>query len=217
MSLTHFSTTHFVSIVRKTAILALAWLLSFVLLSGCGLTPSLDAEPTAEAFDPYTITWRDTLHPLRYERALRHLRAGRYSQAEAVYRELIELEPDKVNPYVGLGASLNLQSKFEQARQVYLEGLAIAPGSVQAHIGLGSALFRLERYEEAYQQYGLALDLEKNNPEAIWGLSIALEALGRPDEAVPYWQRILQLEAGTERADWAQSMLDQYSESGEAD
>lgn len=199
--------------MRKVNTLLLAALaVSLLGLSGCSTMPKLSGESTAEEFDPYAITWQDSAHPLRYQRAVRHLRAGRYAEAEAVYRELIDLEPESPNPYVGLGASLNLQERFEEARDAYLEGLEHSTGSAQIYIGLGSALYRLGNYEEAYQNYMLALELERNSPQAIWGVSIALEAAGRPAEAVPYWQQIIEMEPGSQRASWAEDMLEQYSE-----
>ena len=180
-------------------------------LASCSLPKFTGAEPTSEPFSPYSLTWGDTSHPLQYEQALRHLRAGRYADAEAKYRQLTELEPNNVNGYVGLGSSLQLQGHLDEAREAFELALEISPNSVQAHIGLGSAYYRLGMFDEARQQYDQAVTLESNNLDALWGLSIALEALARPLEAADVWERIIQLHPQSDEADWARSKLSEYS------
>ncbi|MFN2143727.1 MAG: tetratricopeptide repeat protein [Anaerolineales bacterium] len=176
-------------------------------LASCSPIFGSSGQEIENAPGAYTFTEGTTSYPQLYRQAVRHLQQGEYTEAEAVYGDLIEKEPENSNGYIGLGASLNLQGRYAEAREAYLEALEIAPDSVEALIGLGSAFLMQGEYEKAKQQYTRALELALEDPNAHWGLALALERLGETEAASEHLEKVIELSPGTDLAESAHTLL----------
>jgi tetratricopeptide (TPR) repeat protein len=117
----------------------------------------------------------------------------RFEEAEALYRQIIEIEPTNSDGLVGLGGSLLYQDKLEEAEQAYLQALDLSPHSSVALIGLGSVHYLQGEYKEADALYGQVLELDRNDADAHWGKAIALEQLGEVEEAIYHLERFIEL------------------------
>jgi Flp pilus assembly protein TadD len=80
--------------------------------------------------------------------ARQHHLAGRLSQAEQLYRQALQLNPNFVEAHNNLGTTLFSQGKVEEAVARLQEVLRLRPDSAEANINLGSALEQLGRLEE---------------------------------------------------------------------
>jgi tetratricopeptide (TPR) repeat protein len=117
----------------------------------------------------------------------------KFEEAEILYRQIIEIEPDSPSGFIGLGGSLLYQDRLEGAEQAYLRALDLTPQSIGALIGLGSVHYLQGRYFEADELYSQVLELEGNVADAHWGRSIALEQLGKVEEAIYHLERFIEL------------------------
>jgi predicted O-linked N-acetylglucosamine transferase (SPINDLY family) len=120
-------------------------------------------------------------------------RRGRLTQAEALYRRAIELEPQRAELVNNLGHVLQDLGRLEEAVNAYRQAVALKPDFALAHVNLGAALGALKRPQEAVAAYRQALAHLRNNAELHCHLGNALNALGRRDEAVACYRRAIAL------------------------
>ena len=114
---------------------------------------------------------------------LDHIQAGRFPEAEAIFRRLAAHTPRHAEAYKHLGVALAGQGKLEAALGSFLTSLEIDPDYVDGHIGVGNVLFLQGRHEDAAGRYYKALELNPDEPKAYGNLGMALHRTGKLDEA----------------------------------
>jgi tetratricopeptide (TPR) repeat protein len=132
-------------------------------------------------------------HASRYREAAELIGQGRVAEAERLYLELTNSEPDSPNGYVGLGACCLERKDPAGARKQYETALKLAPRSVNALVGLGSSYSFEADYKNATRNYELALAEDERSPEAHWGLAVAYAEMGRRKDAADHLQRFKEL------------------------
>jgi tetratricopeptide (TPR) repeat protein len=168
-----------------------AFLLLVGNLSACQSASSSQTFEIEGGQSAYEYSGGNTAYVSLYRDASQDLKDGDFERAEATYRQIIDVEPDHADGYIGLGTSLLLQERLDEAEVAYKEALTIKPDSVEALTGLGSVHFRKEDYQKAANFYRSAVSLESRNSNALWGLAISLNELGQGGQALEYLGRIL--------------------------
>lgn len=136
--------------------------------------------------------------------------AGNWSEAEAIYRRLLESDPHDVEVAYNLANVLAEQDRSDEAAGYYEAALQLDPQFIEAWNNLGSVLCQLERPREALHAFRCAHELDRTYPAALFGLARAYEDCGLFSKAQRFWQAYLhQVEEG-ECADYARSRL-QYT------
>ncbi|MBO0736770.1 MAG: tetratricopeptide repeat protein [Alphaproteobacteria bacterium] len=130
--------------------------------------------------------------------ALRAL--GRLAEAEASYREAVQLRPNYPEAHSNLGNALRALGRPGEAEASYREALRLRPNYPEAYYNLGAALIDLGRLVEAEASYREALRLSPNYPEAHSNLGHALCDLGRPAEAEASCREALRLRPNNPQA-----------------
>ncbi len=125
------------------------------------------------------------------ETALRHHRQGRLSEAEAVYRAVLQTDPEQPVALHLLGLIAHRRGNFDAAAGFIGKALAVKPDNSDAHNDLGNALKGLGRLDEAAASYRRALAIAPQYTEAHNNLGNALRGRGRLDEAVASYHRAL--------------------------
>jgi tetratricopeptide (TPR) repeat protein len=122
---------------------------------------------------------------------LAHHQAGRLTQAEALYRETLAVQPDHADALHLLGVIASQVGRHDVA--VDLIGRAIASNrfSPVYHSNQGLALASLRRFEEAVASYDRALSLRPGNAEVLYNRGNALLALARPRDALETYERAI--------------------------
>lgn len=128
------------------------------------------------------------------EQFRQQVQTGRWSEADALYRQLKQsgspLPPDLVNDYaIGLAR----HGRLQEAECVLRQLLQQYPEYVAAYSNLGLVLRRLGRTEEALATLQRALDLDSCAAEALNNLGLLFRDLGRHQEAIAYLERALQV------------------------
>ncbi len=91
--------------------------------------------------------------------AFDHDRAGRRERAEALYRKVLQKEPDHADALHLLGIISHERGRHQRAIQLIERALAILPEFPAAHLNLGTALEAAGRLAEAAQSYRRAIAL----------------------------------------------------------
>lgn len=124
----------------------------------------------------------DVLHGL----AAIAMRQGRHDQAETLYRQIIESDPQDT---VAISALLNQRGQIDPGlTESRLKSLAAEqPDLAAPHFSLGNLYARMGRWSEAQQAYFRAFSAEPDNPDILYNLAISLEHLRQNKLAAQYY------------------------------
>ena len=127
-----------------------------------------------------------------FEQAKQLHEAGDLAEAEALYREAAEKEPESFKAFNNLGTVLEEQGRFDEAISAYRQGVEIQPDCFLLHYNLGHALHRAERLSEAFLVYVRAVQLEPESFETHYNLGNLLMEQGRYESAASAYRRSLE-------------------------
>lgn len=127
--------------------------------------------------------------------ALEHHRVGRFAQAEEIYNQVLQTDPDHPDALHYLGAIASAQGKYEDAAKLIDHAIRIKP-SRSMHYNLGNAFRELKRLDEAAGSYRRALVLDPDYAEAHTNLGSVLLAQGKSDEAAESYRHALAIKPG---------------------
>ncbi len=124
----------------------------------------------------------DVLHGL----AAIATRQGRHDQAEWLYRQIAEADPQDT---VAASALINARAQMDPgAAESRLKTLAAAQPELAApHFALGNLYARLGRWNEAQQAYFRAYGAEGDNPDILYNLAVSLEHMRQNKLAAQYY------------------------------
>ncbi len=128
----------------------------------------------------------DALHGL----AAIALRQGRPEQAEWLYRQIVEADPQDT---VAMAALINSRGQLDPgAAESRLKSLsAVQPELAAPHFALGNLYARHGRWTEAQQAYFRAHSAEPDNPDILYNLAISLEHLRQNKLAAQYYSQAI--------------------------
>jgi len=113
-----------------------------------------------------------------YDRALRHYRAGRFSEAAKLLERAVRDYPPNAGAATLLGWCRLRLSNPASARRVFEVAAAADPGSADARSGLGYVALRQRKPAEAEDHFLKAVKLDPESGEAWKGLGMARRDLG---------------------------------------
>jgi protein O-GlcNAc transferase len=122
------------------------------------------------------------LQPL-LDRAVSDHRAGRFSEAEALYRRVLEDDGSQADALHLLGVLLGQTGRLEGGIASIRQAIAIDPDAARYHCNLGHLLTEARQVREAIDACETAVSLKPAYAEAHNNLGVALCAAGRFDEA----------------------------------
>jgi tetratricopeptide (TPR) repeat protein len=129
----------------------------------------------------------------RLSTAMQHHQAGHLSEAERLYHEVLQQQPDQANALYLLGLIAHQNGNLEAAIQWYQKSLASYPNSAETHNNLGAALQQQGKLERAIVHFQSALRLKPNNPNANINLGVILQQKGNLEAAIARYQKAIRL------------------------
>ena len=110
--------------------------------------------------------------------------AGRFAEAERLYRAVLDAAPDQFDALQLLGLLQAQSGHRAEAERLLRRALAINADSADLHFNLGNVLNELGRIEEALTFYDAALARHRDFAEAAIYRAVILNQLGRAEEAL---------------------------------
>jgi len=128
-----------------------------------------------------------------FDLALQRHRAGQATEAEALYRQILEVQPRWVEAWHMLGLLAHQTGRSDLALEFIGRALAIEPRNGAAYSNLGLVYRSVGREDEAMEAYRRALQLLPTLPEPYHNLANLLRQNGRLDEAGGLLRQAIQL------------------------
>nr|WP_315394803.1 tetratricopeptide repeat protein [uncultured Duganella sp.] len=119
---------------------------------------------------------------------------GRLEPAQALYRQVLELNPRQFDALHLLGVIARQQGDPTQAIALIAQAIAIDDQQAKAHANLGAALLDAGRADEALASHERAIALLPRYAMAWSNRGNALRRLGRTDDALLSYQRALEID-----------------------
>jgi len=130
------------------------------------------------------------------EDARDHHQAGRLSEAETLYRQVLDAQPRAAEVLSKLAAALAGQGKLDDAGDTLGRALDIDPDLVEAHNNLGTVQQIRGDLEDAARSYGRALAIDPGQASAHVNLGHVLKRQGKLEDAIVSYRRALVIDPG---------------------
>ncbi len=132
----------------------------------------------------------------RLARAIGHHQAGRLTEAEALYRGILEESPREPDALHLLGVLAHQAGRHQEAIDLISRALTAPSPQAIYHSSLAAAYLDLDRLEEGAAQAREALRLDSRLPGAHNNLGVALRRQGQLGEAEQCFRTALRLNPG---------------------
>ena len=131
-----------------------------------------------------------------FDLALQHHQAGRLAEAEALYRQILAVEPQHADALHLLGVIAQQVGRNDVAVDLIRRAIASDPNRPTFYSNLGVALSAQDRADDAIAAFRRALELKPDFAEAHCNFGKALMQQGRTDEAIAAYRRAIAFQAG---------------------
>jgi tetratricopeptide (TPR) repeat protein len=126
---------------------------------------------------------RNDKTPVLFAKAMACHRAGRLRKAIALYRRILQREPDLPEVHANLGVALAAVDRLGEAAEACRRAIELKPDNPEAWCNWGVALSGLGRFDEAEEKFRRSISLDRGRAGTHSNLGNALRALGRLDDA----------------------------------
>lgn len=141
--------------------------------------------------------------------------AGRLAEAESLYRQVLQRNPNEPDALHLLGVVAHQAGQNALAMPLIQRALVLRPGQPIYHNSLGEAYRAAGQLTRAIEQYRLAMARDAGYIPARLNLGTALQAAGLPGEAAAAYRAALQL--APDRADVLTNLGAVLAEAGQLD
>ena len=122
-----------------------------------------------------------------------NLRTGSYPAAISAFQRVLELDPENLDAYLGLGNTYDSLGRTADAEQAFRHAIAIRPACWSCYNLLGVFLNKHSRYSEAANAWRKVIEL---TPDNVWGymnVGVVCFNKGQFEMAETYFRRGLQI------------------------
>jgi len=130
------------------------------------------------------------------QEAIGHHQAGRLPDAEAIYRQILSLQPQHRDALHMLGVLVGQCGQHEAATLLIRQAIALSPATAAFHYTLGVYQEMRGQFDEGLGSFQQAVALNPDYAEAHHRLGNAWNRRGQSDKAVASFQRALALKPG---------------------
>ncbi|NJR75467.1 MAG: tetratricopeptide repeat protein, partial [Scytonema sp. CRU_2_7] len=128
-----------------------------------------------------------------FQLAVQHHRANRLDDADQLYRQVLEKQPDHLEALYSLGMLAQQLGQSQTAEQWLSAATQVQPNSVKTWFSLGNLRLAQEQFPEAVIAYLQALALRPDSLPIYNNLGYALQQQGLFEKAIHYYRKALEL------------------------
>ena len=118
---------------------------------------------------------------------------GRLEEAEKLYREILEIQPNSLDANNNLGVLLQYYNKFEEAEKLYKKAIELKPDYAEAYSNLSVILNKLNKFDEAIVSCQKAIEFNPSLAQAYSNLGNAFFKLNRHEDAIVNYNKAIEL------------------------
>ncbi len=133
-------------------------------------------------------------------------------KAEAVGKQIVDLDPKDVNNYFGLAKLYEDAGRVEEAEQMLARAKEVAPNSVDVQLQLAGFYNRQGNFDKTIEAFQTRIQLEPNNPEAYHTVAGYFEEKVRKDYTLKPATKAEYIQRGLEASDKAIAIRQDYVE-----
>jgi predicted TPR repeat methyltransferase len=119
---------------------------------------------------------------------------GRLSDAEGIYRKILDVRPDHADALHYLGVLLHQQGQSEEGAVFIGQSLELAPDQADWWSNLGIVFKAMGKIDEAAEAYAQAIALDPNHANAYSNLGVLRRAQGRLTEAEDAYRAAIRID-----------------------
>lgn len=150
------------------------------------------SSPSKEGLSPEPVHMMSTYEAVRL--AIEFHRNGRLGEAEALYRRVLEADPDQPDALHYLGVLSHQTGRSDEAIDKIQRSLELVPDNAPAHNNLGNIYKELGRFEEARERYERVIALRPDSADSYNNLATVFRALEMFPEAEKACRRAIDLD-----------------------
>ena len=128
------------------------------------------------------------------DQALKHHQAGNLQQAEHIYRQILQINPQNADALHLLGVLAHQVGRNDVAIDYMNQAITSTPSNPAYRSDIGVAYQALGKPDQAITSFQEAIQLKPDYAEAYHNLGVALREQGKLEEAVDTFRRALQLQ-----------------------
>lgn len=125
--------------------------------------------------------------------AMQHHSAGRLFEAESLYQQILQADPNQPVVLHFLGVLAHQMGKRDVAVDLIGRALAVHPDYAEAHNSFGIVLKEQQKLNDAVASYHKALSINPDYAEAHYNLGNAHKEQGKLDDAIASYQKALRI------------------------
>ena len=124
---------------------------------------------------------------------LQHHQTGNLQQAEQIYRQILQVDPNHADSLHLLGELAYRAGRHDTAIEYISRAIQLNPSVAAFHCNIGVVYQEVGRLDEAVAHFQRALQLQPQFPEVYNNLGVALKNQGRLEEAATCFHRAVTL------------------------
>jgi len=125
---------------------------------------------------------------------------GKTEEAFSLYKEAINLEPQRVSAYYDIALLYHQQGDLDKAISYFEKASELEPEDASSFNNLAVLYYSKEMLEEAEKSFKKAIELESDYAEAIYGLGKVYQKQERIDKAIENFNKCLRVEPNNKKA-----------------
>ena len=134
------------------------------------------------------------------ESGLEHHRAGRFAEAERIYRAVLDRDPDNAEAHHLRGVLSYDRGQAEDAISRFESAVAMAPEIAKYHANLGSVYAAVGRFDEALPTLERAVALDPDAAATHNSLGAVHREHGRLDDSIAAYRRAIEIDGSFAQA-----------------
>lgn len=130
-----------------------------------------------------------------FQNAVQLHQSGKLDEAEAAYRQLLDISPENTDLLYLLGMIAVQKGAYEAGINYLYQAVKLSPDSIAYHFTLAHALQEAGHPKEAMERYKSVLQMDPSLPETYNNMGIISRRQGETTEAVSYFKQALEKNA----------------------